>query len=119
MHRCASTPVALFSVLASFAVTGCGRDGATNPGDSTPDPNRDRLEITVAYAGRSEPPSFLIASMDLFQITKDDRLATPFVSTANIERHPQRSNDGKKLLFTSTAPRGGRCKRCTSSDGPP
>jgi len=85
----------LFLALAALAATGCG-DGTTTPGD----PNRDRLEITFGYAGRSGS-SFLIASMDLFQMTKDGRLVTPFVSTPYIERSPQWSNDGEKILFTN------------------
>jgi Tol biopolymer transport system component len=83
-----------------LTVAGCGSNGATKATDS----NRDRLEITFADAGRRDSNAFLIASMDLFQITKDGRLATAFVSTPNIERHPQWSNDGKKLVFTSTTP---------------
>jgi Tol biopolymer transport system component len=85
----------LFLALAALAATGCG-DGTTTPRD----PNRDRLEITFGYAGRSGS-GFLIASMDLFQMTKDGRLVTPFVSTPYIERSPQWSNDGKKILFTN------------------
>jgi len=89
-------PVAgLLIAFAALAATSCGSDGATTPGDTSTDPNKDRLEITISYGGAS-------SSIDLFQITKDGRLATPLVvSTAANEMLPEWSNDGKKLVFTS------------------
>lgn len=98
MHHRVFALAALFAVLASLTVAGCGGDGATKPADSPPDPNRDRLEITFGYASG---PNTSLASMDLFQITKDGRLATPLVSSPGIEMLPEWASDGKKLLFTS------------------
>ena len=82
--------------LASLVVAGCGGDGATTPTDTNTDPNKDRLEITISYGSGSSA-----SSIDLFQITKDGRLATPLVSAAGAEMLPEWTNDGKKLVFTS------------------
>lgn len=82
--------------FASLAATACGGEGTTSPGDTPPDPNKDRLEITISYGSGASA-----SSMDLFQITKDGRLATPLVSAPGNEMLPEWSNDGKKLLFTS------------------
>jgi Tol biopolymer transport system component len=88
------TPI-LFA-LAALATTGCGGEGATTPVDTNPDPNKDRLEITISYGSGSSS-----SSMDLIQITKDGRLATPLVSGAAAEMLPEWSGDGKKLVYTS------------------
>jgi Tol biopolymer transport system component len=94
-------PVALlWCVLASLTIASCGGDGATNP-----DPNADRLEIAFGYAAPGGP-GFLFAAMDLYQMTKDGRLTTPFIATPYIEQHPQWSNDGKKIVFTNTGSDG-------------
>jgi len=90
-------PKALLSfALASLIAAGCGGDGTTKPDNSIPDPNKDRLEITFAYANGV---NISMASMDLFQITKDGRLATPLVSTPGLDMAPEWSNDGKKIVF--------------------
>jgi Tol biopolymer transport system component len=93
-------------VVLALTLAACGGDGATKtadsppetkPVDSLPDPNKDRLEITFGYASGL---NISMASMDLFQITKDGRLATPLVSTSGLEMYPEWSNDGTKLVFT-------------------
>jgi Tol biopolymer transport system component len=90
-------PVAgLLIAFAALAATSCGSDGATTPGDTSVDPNKDRLEITVSYGSGSSA-----SAMDLLQITKDGRLATPLVSAAGAEMFPEWTNDGTKLVFTS------------------
>ncbi|HEX7980202.1 MAG TPA: hypothetical protein VF461_16450, partial [Gemmatimonadaceae bacterium] len=96
MQLCTARPLAAmtFFVLATLAAAACG-DGATTPPDSTSDPNRDRLEITLSYGASGSP-----TSIDLFEITKDGRLTTPLVSSDANDLLPQGSNDGKKLLFT-------------------
>ena len=89
--------VAVFLIaFASFTAIACAGEGTTNPGDTPPDPNKDRLEITISYGSGASA-----SSMDLFQITKDGRLATPLVSAPGNELFPEWSNDGKKLVFTS------------------
>jgi hypothetical protein len=87
-------------VLSAGCSSGTGPDAGSdaNPTDSPPDPNKDRLEITFGYASG---PNTSLASMNLFQITKDGRLATPFVSAPGLEMLPEWTNDGKQLLFTS------------------
>jgi Tol biopolymer transport system component len=82
--------------LASVTAAGCGSDGATKP-----DPNEGRLEITFGYADGSDVRA---ASMDLFQMTKNGGLRTPFFSSSGLETDPEWSNDGRKLVFTSYAP---------------
>jgi Tol biopolymer transport system component len=87
----------VFIALASLTLDGCGSDGPINPIARIPDPNADRLEITFGYASG---PNMSLASMALFQITTDGRLATPLVSYAGLEMFPEWSNDGKKVVFT-------------------
>lgn len=100
MHR---SSLALAAAAVVLGVAGCGGERVVNPIARIPDPNADRLEITFGYA---TGPSTALASMALFQSTKDGRLTTQLVPAAELQMLPEWSNDGKKLLFTAR-PLGG------------
>jgi Tol biopolymer transport system component len=100
-----SVPFALVTTLATIALllAGCGGDAATST--PSPDPNADRLEIVYAFApgasGTNEP-------MELFQISKDGRVAKSLFGTAGPDYFPEWSRDGSQLLFNrvSASPNG-------------
>ena len=94
-RRAWSSRIAAIAAL-TLSTGACGGDGGTNPAEPAPDPNADRIEITYAYAAGT---SQKFETMDLFQSTKDGRLARLFISTPDVEVQPEWSNDGSKLTF--------------------
>ena len=84
-------------------LAGCGGDASTIPAtDSTPtDLDVDRIEIIFAYSpGDLSVPT----TMDLFQATKDGRLAAPVIATSDMEHDPEWSPDGSRFTLTRTTP---------------
>jgi len=81
------------TTLATVALifAGCGGDSSTSP-----DPNADRLEIVYAYGTGGDLAN---EPMELFQITKDGRLAKSLLGTPGPDYYPEWSRDGSQLLF--------------------
>src|SRR5512138_3156620 len=99
-NRLRSSGITSTSALVVLILAACGGDGATILTDATPtDLDADRIEIVFAYSpGELSVPT----TMDLFQATRDGRLAAPVIATSDMEFDPEWSRDGSKLAFTRT-----------------
>lgn len=100
-HRPRSSGIASATAVVALILAGCGGDASTVPATAaTPvDLDTNRIEIVFGYSpGDLSVPS----TMDLFQSTRDGRLITPVIATADMESDPEWSRDGSKLAFTRT-----------------